>query len=148
MIACQSSSLSRYLIISLILRILSHLYLIHIKSHYSFYLQDGMSLLELGAAEQSYLPSNLKLKKHVGIGAVQEQMDRNPSLTSSMVLDLNDVIDDVGLRGEEDLLRYALDSPSSTNGNTVVNNEEEEGFDAIIVANTIDFLISPREVFK
>ena len=109
-----------------------------------------MSLLELGAAEQSYLPSNLKLKKHVGIGAVQEQMDRNPSLTSSMVLDLNDVIDDVGLRGEEDLLRYALDSPSSsTNGNTVVNNEdEEEGFDAIIVANTIDFLISPREVFK
>ena len=106
-----------------------------------------MSVLELGAAEQSYLPANLKLKKHVGVGAVQEQMDRNPSLTSSMVLDLNDVIDDVGLRGEEDLLRYALDSPS-TNGNTVVNNEEEEGFDAIIVANTIDFLISPREVFK
>jgi hypothetical protein len=107
-----------------------------------------MSVLELGAAEQSYLPANLKLKKHVGVGAVQEQMDRNPSLTSSMVLDLNDVIDDVGLRGEEDLLRYALDSPSFTNGDTVVNDEDEEGFDAIIVANTIDFLISPREVFK
>lgn len=114
-------------------------------SHYSFYLQDGMSILELGAAEKSYLPSDLKLKKHVGIGAVQEQMDLNPSLTSSMVLDLNDVIDDVGLRKEEEILRTLL-NPSTTNGQ--YDNADDEGFDAIIMANTIDFLISPREVFK
>ena len=101
-----------------------------------------MSLLELGASTNSYLPSDLKLKKHVGIGAVQEQMDRNPSLTSSMVLDLNDVIDDVGLRGEEEMFRrYRADDAQ--------DDDEEEGlFDAIIMANTIDFLISPREVFK
>lgn len=104
-----------------------------------------MSILELGAAEKSYLPSDLKLKKHVGIGAVQEQMDLNPSLTSSMVLDLNDVIDDVGLRREEEILRTLL-NPSTTNGQ--YDNADDEGFDAIIMANTIDFLISPREVFK
>ena len=109
------------------------------KSHYSFYLTNGMSILEFGAADQSYLPSNLQLKQHVGIGAIQEQMDMNPSLTSSMVLDLNDVVDDVGLRGEEEIMRTLL----SKNGEV-----EEEGFDAIIMANTIDFLVSPREVFK
>ena len=98
-----------------------------------------MSILEFGAADQSYLPSNLQLKQHVGIGAIQEQMDMNPSLTSSMVLDLNDVVDDVGLRGEEEIMRTLL----SKNGEV-----EEEGFDAIIMANTIDFLVSPREVFK
>lgn len=104
-----------------------------------------MSILELGAAEKSYLPNNLKLKKHVGIGAVQEQLDLNPSLTSSMVLDLNDVIDDVGLRREEEILRTLL-TPSTNNGQ--YDDNEDDGFDAIIMANTIDFLISPREVFK
>ena len=109
------------------------------KSHYSFYLTNSMSILEFGAADQSYLPSNLQLKQHVGIGAIQEQMDMNPSLTSSMVLDLNDVVDDVGLRGEEELMRTL----QMKNG-----EDEEKGFDAIIMANTIDFLVSPREVFK
>jgi len=100
-------------------------------SHYSFYLNDGMSILELGAAEESYLPPNIKLNKHVGVGAVQSQMDSNPSITSSYVVDLNNVIEDVGLNNvdfKEDL--------------------EKGEYDAVIMANTIDFLNNPREVFK
>lgn len=101
-------------------------------SHYSFYLQDGMSILELGAAEQSYLPPSLKLNKHIGVGAVQSQMNENPSITKSIVVDLNNVKEDEGLASKE---FNKLD-------------EEEGQFDAIIMANTIDFLNHPREVFK
>lgn len=101
-----------------------------ITNHYSFYLRDGMSVLELGAAENSYLPPNLKLNKHVGVGAVQSQMDANPSLTSSMIVDLNNVVDDEGVDSQE------------------FGELCDEGFDAIIMANTIDFLNHPREVFK
>jgi len=103
-------------------------------SHYSFYLEDGMSILELGAAENSYLPPNLKPNKHIGVGAIQSQMESNPSITKSYVIDLNTVIEDEGIDSK-------------------VFNEEVIGsdggqFDAILMANTIDFLNSPREVFK
>ena len=89
-----------------------------------------MSVLELGAAENSYLPPDLKLNKHVGVGAVQSQMDSNPSITNSMIADLNNVIDDEGVDSQE----FA--------------ELCDEGFDAVIMANTIDFLNHPREVFK
>lgn len=100
------------------------------RSHYSFYLRDGMSVLELGAAEESYLPTDLKLNRHVGVGAVKSQMEANPSITESMVVDLNEVVEDEGVVGEDfrDLC--------------------QGGFDAVIMANTIDFLNHPREVFK
>ena len=101
-------------------------------SHYSFYLRDGMSILELGAAENSYLPPSLKPNKHVGVGAVKSQMDANPSITSSYVVDLNKVVEDEGLDSSE------FDELCGNEG----------GFDAIIMANTIDFLNHPREVFK
>jgi len=101
-----------------------------ITNHYSFYLRDGMSVLELGAAENSYLPSTLKLNKHIGVGAVQSQMEANPSLTSSAVVDLNKVIDDEGV------------------DNAQFTELCNEGFDAVIMANTIDFLNHPREVFR
>ena len=100
-------------------------------SHYSFYLRDGMSVLELGAADNSYLPETLKLNSHVGVGAVQSQMDSNPSITSSFVVDLNDVVEDDGLSSDEWKEKI-----------------EDNSFDAVIMANTIDFLNTPREVFK
>jgi len=101
-----------------------------IKNHYSFYLRDGMSILELGAAENSYLPDDLKLGRHVGIGAVKSQMEQNPSITEFYVIDLNDVVEDIGVKSVE------------------FSNLSDESFDAVIMANTIDFLTSPREVFK
>ena len=89
-----------------------------------------MSVLELGAAEESYLPPDLKLNKHVGVGAVKSQMEANPSIGASLVVDLNDVVDDEGVDSAE----FAA----------LCDGE----FDAVIMANTIDFLNHPREVFK
>lgn len=101
-----------------------------LRNHYSYYLRDGMSVLELGAAENSYLPENLKLSRHVGVGASQPLMEKNPSLTETLVVDLNNVVEGVDVDSNE--LR-------GLGANT---------FDAIIMANTIDFLTSPREVFR
>lgn len=89
-----------------------------------------MSVLELGAAENSYLPEDLKLNRHVGIGAVKAQMEENPSITESYVVDLNDVVEDIGIKSVD------------------FSNLGEDAFDAILMANTIDFINNPREVFK
>lgn len=101
-----------------------------VHSHYAFYLKDGMSVLELGAAENSYLPEGLKLAKHVGVGANKKLMEENPALTESHAIDLNKVVEEEGVDSEE-LKKIA-------NG----------GFDVVIMANTVDFLTNPREVFK
>ncbi len=98
-----------------------------------------MSILELGAAERSYLPSDLRPGRHVGVGAVRSQMEGNPSITESIVLDLNRVIDDVGLDSEEFEMLF------SGGGD---GGDDDMRFDAVIMANTIDFLNHPREVFK
>ena len=100
-------------------------------SHYGYYLKDGMSVLELGAAEQSYLPEGLQLARLIGVGASKTAMEKNPVLTESMVVDLNDVVEEEGIKSEE-LTRLS----------TSVQ------FDAVIMANTVDFLTHPREVFK
>lgn len=89
-----------------------------------------MSVLELGAAEESYLPDGLQLERHVGVGANQKLMDQNSALTESFVANLNDVIEERGVNSEE---MKALGS---------------DQFDAIIMANTVDFLTNPREVFR
>ena len=89
-----------------------------------------MSVLEFGAAEESYLPENLKLSRHVGVGLNDKLMDENPSLTEKVIVDLNKVIEDGDIDSDE--LRRLKDEP----------------FDAIIMANTADFLTHPREVFK
>jgi len=101
-----------------------------LAAHIGYYLKDGMDVLELGAAEKSYLPDGLKFGRHVGVGANAVAMGRNSALTESMVVDLNDVTEEVEVNSEElRALGY-------------------EKFDAIIMANTMDFLTGPREVFK
>lgn len=102
-----------------------------LKNHYSFYLRDGMSVLELGAAENSYLPENLRLSRHVGVGLNQELMDQNKALTEPpVVMDLADVTDDeMGLRNEGRL-------------------GDADTYDAILFTNTLEFLTKPREVMK
>eukprot|EP00559_Dactyliosolen_fragilissimus_P001479 CAMPEP_0184867870 /NCGR_PEP_ID=MMETSP0580-20130426/28014_1 /TAXON_ID=1118495 /ORGANISM="Dactyliosolen fragilissimus" /LENGTH=584 /DNA_ID=CAMNT_0027368349 /DNA_START=267 /DNA_END=2024 /DNA_ORIENTATION=- len=101
-----------------------------IRSHYGFYLRDGMSVLEFGAAEESYLPENIKLASHVGVGASKKLMEENSALTKVIVADLNDVEEEKGVNSD-DLRSLGANS-----------------FDVILMANTIDFLTSPREVFK
>ena len=89
-----------------------------------------MSVLELGAAENSYLPEGLKLSRHVGVGANQALMDQNSALTETLVVNLNDVVEEQGVNSEE------------------LSNLKGDTFDAVIMANTIDFLTNPREVFR
>jgi len=89
-----------------------------------------MSVLELGAAEKSYLPEELKLSRHVGVGANQALMDQNSALTESFVANLNDVVEEQGVKSEK------------------LSNLGADKFDAVIMANTVDFLTSPREVFR
>eukprot|EP00566_Odontella_aurita_P008415 CAMPEP_0113556372 /NCGR_PEP_ID=MMETSP0015_2-20120614/17222_1 /TAXON_ID=2838 /ORGANISM="Odontella" /LENGTH=655 /DNA_ID=CAMNT_0000457725 /DNA_START=272 /DNA_END=2239 /DNA_ORIENTATION=- /assembly_acc=CAM_ASM_000160 len=101
-----------------------------LTSHYEFYLRDGMSVLEFGAAENSYLPEGLALSRLVGVGASTDMMDRNPALTEKLVVDLNDVVADNGI-DSDDLRKLGSNT-----------------FDVIVMANTIDFLTNPREVFK
>lgn len=101
-----------------------------LKAHYAYYLRDGMSILELGAAEESYLPNAITPSRHVGVGANPVMMNKNPSLTESLVVDLNKVVEGRDV-DNDDFRRLA-----------------QEPFDAVLMANTIDFLTSPREVFR
>lgn len=100
------------------------------RSHYAFYLKDDISILELGAAENSYLPDSIKTSRHVGIGLNKAQMDSNPAISESMVVDLNKVLEDRDV--DDDEFRKLAADP----------------FDAVIMANTVEFLTSPREVLR
>mmetsp|Transcript_29712 Transcript_29712/g.43595 ORF Transcript_29712/g.43595 Transcript_29712/m.43595 type:complete len:649 (-) Transcript_29712:29-1975(-) len=101
-----------------------------LTEHYSFYIKDDMSVLELGAAEDSYLPENVQLSRHTGVSLSGAAMDQNPKLTEKLIVDLNDVKEEEGVNSPE---LYGLGS---------------EQFDVVIMANTFDFLTSPREVYK
>lgn len=101
-----------------------------LTSHYEFYLRDGMSVIEFGAAENSYLPEGLALSRLVGVGASMESMEKNPALTEKLVTDLNDVAEEIGVDSDE------------------IRKLGSNAFDVVLMANTIDFLTSPREVFK
>jgi len=89
-----------------------------------------MSILEFGAAEESYLPENIKPSRHVGVGLSTGLMNKNPSLTEKLEVDLNNVVEDETVDSDE--LRKLTAEP----------------FDAIIMSNTIDFLTHPREVYR
>ena len=76
-----------------------------------------MSILELGAAEESYLPTNINFRRHVGIGLNGKLMDENPSLTEKLIVNLNNVIEEKGVDSDE--LKMLATDP----------------FDAVIMAN-------------
>ena len=101
-----------------------------LRAHYAYYLNDGMSILEFGAAEDSYLPKDMQFSRHVGVGASNISMEQNPSLTERMVVDINKVVKDRDI--DDDNLRRLAQEP----------------FDAVVMANTVDYLTSPREVFR
>lgn len=89
-----------------------------------------MSILEFGAAENSYFPEDLKLSRHVGVGLNEKLMIENPSLTEKMVVDLNNVVPERDVDSDE------------------LRKLQAEPFDAIVMTNTIEFLTNPREVFR
>ena len=89
-----------------------------------------MSILEFGAAENSYLPEDIKPSRHIGVGLSTKLMEENLSLTERLEVDLNKVIKDQTVDSDE-LRKLSL-----------------EPFDAILMTNTIDFLTNPREVYR
>ena len=89
-----------------------------------------MSVLEFGAAENSYFPKDLQLSRHVGVGLNEKLMNENPSLTEKLVVDLNKVVPERDVDSDE------------------LRRLQEDPFDAIVMTNTIDFLTNPREVFR
>lgn len=95
-----------------------------------FYLEGGEAILELGAAEASYLPEGFKPSRHLGVGLNQKLMDENPSLTDTMIVNLNKVIEDRDV--DDDNFRVLAEDP----------------FDTVIMANTVEFLTNPREVLR
>lgn len=101
-----------------------------LKNHYSFYLKSGMSILEFGAAEDSYLPEDIKPDRHIGVGLNTKLMEENPSLTERLEVNLNIVVEDETVDSDE------------------LRKLSAEPFDAIIMTNTIDFLTHPREVYR
>jgi SAM-dependent methyltransferase len=101
-----------------------------LKGHFEYYLQDGMSILEFGAGKDSYLPSSIRPSRHVGVSLDERAMSKNPSLTEKLIVDLNKVEEERDVDAEE--LRMLGTDP----------------FDAIIMTNTVDYLVSPREVFR
>jgi hypothetical protein len=89
-----------------------------------------MTILEFGAAEESYLPENLRLARHVGVGASKSLMDKNSALSEVLVVDLNDAVPGEGLKSN------------------LIHDLGENVFDAVLMANTIEFLTSPTELFR
>ena len=57
-------------------------------------------------------------------------MEKNTALSESIVADLNDVIEEDGVKSNE------------------LRSLGANSFDVILMANTIDFLTNPREVFR
>jgi SAM-dependent methyltransferase len=98
--------------------------------HYAFYFPENASILELGAAEDSYLPDGFQPSRHVGVGLTADLQKLNPSLTQTMIVDLNTVVEDRDV--DDDDFRTLAQDP----------------FDVVIMANTVEFLTSPREVLR
>lgn len=107
-----------------------------LRSHYAYYIKDGMSILEFGAAEESYLPAELKVGQHVGVSLSKDLMDKNPSLTEKFVVDIDQVVKEQGIDSEQ--IQTLEDEAASEDGL----------FDVVLMANTMEFLTNPREVFK
>jgi SAM-dependent methyltransferase len=95
-----------------------------LAEHYLRFLPPSGSLLEIGASAHSYLPPSLSPSRFVGVGVNEEEMAANPALTDRIVQDLN--------------ADFSL--PASA--------VPPDSFDAVLIANTMEFLVKPREVLR
>lgn len=95
-----------------------------LQEHYLRFLPPSATILEIGASAHSYLPPSIvPPARLVGIGVNEEEMNANPSLTERVIQDLN----------ADPSLPPSLESDS---------------FDAVLIANTMEFLVQPREVLR
>ncbi|CAN0061589.1 unnamed protein product, partial [Phaeothamnion confervicola] len=93
-----------------------------LATHYGRFIKDSDSVLEIGASVDSYLPADVALATLVGVGLSEEEMRANKALTRRIVRDLN-----------ADASLAAL---------------EAESFDAVVIANSIEFFTDPRAILR
>jgi len=91
-----------------------------VENTYDRFLADGMQVLDLMSSWQSHIPERHRLKRVVGLGLNQKELDYNPQLTESVVHDLN--IDPV--------LPFNTDT-----------------FDVVVCTVSVEYLIDPLAVF-
>ncbi len=92
-----------------------------IGSIYREILKDGSKVLDLMSSWRSHVPVDLKRNSLIGLGLNSEEMSQNPQLSSYVMHDLN---------------RYPL------------LPVEDNDFDAVICAVSVEYLIHPFEVFS
>ncbi|CAM9221038.1 unnamed protein product [Ascophyllum nodosum] len=90
-------------------------------SHYARFLTDDSRVLEIGSSVDSYLPEDLSFSEVVGLGMNADEMAANPRLTKRVVQDLN--------------AKWELPY-------------DDDSFDFVVMANTIEFLKNPRFVMR
>ena len=92
-----------------------------LASIYQHFLQPGMQVLDLMSSWQSHLPENVDQLEVTGLGMNREELQRNPHLSQHVIHDLN----------EQAELPF-----------------EARQFDAAICSLSIEYLITPDEVFS
>jgi SAM-dependent methyltransferase/FKBP-type peptidyl-prolyl cis-trans isomerase 2 len=92
-----------------------------VKNTYDRFLGDGMQVLDLMSSWQSHIPGRHRLKRLVGLGLNQSEVDHNRQLTESIVQDLN----------VESQLPFA-----------------DNTFDLILCTVSVEYLVNPLGVFE
>ena len=91
-----------------------------VKNTYDRFLGDDMQVLDLMSSWQSHIPKRHRLKRLVGLGLNQSELDRNRQLTESVVQDLN-----------------------ANSGMPFENNV----FDVVLCTVSVEYLVNPLAVF-
>jgi FKBP-type peptidyl-prolyl cis-trans isomerase 2 len=92
-----------------------------VKNTYGRFLKEGMKVLDLMSSWQSHLPESLNLKRLVGLGLNERELNKNSNLHEIVVQDLN------------------------VNGRLPF---EADSFDAVICTVSVEYLIDPVAVFR
>lgn len=92
-----------------------------VKNTYDRFLSDDMQVLDLMSSWQSHIPKRHRLKRVVGLGLNQKELEHNRQLTESIVQDLN----------VESQLPFA-----------------DKAFDLILCTVSVEYLVNPLGMFE
>ncbi|CEL93109.1 unnamed protein product [Vitrella brassicaformis CCMP3155] len=107
---------------------------IALTNHYARCFPSGaISVLDIGAGSYSYLPGDRQYARVVGIGINQDELDANPALTESFVVDLN---------SEEGWIDHKRRIAIGERG------LQRESFDVVLISNAMEFFTKPRRVLR
>uniref|UniRef100_A0A0G4HA01 Methyltransferase type 11 domain-containing protein n=1 Tax=Chromera velia CCMP2878 TaxID=1169474 RepID=A0A0G4HA01_9ALVE len=93
-----------------------------LEAHMRRYVKEGMSVLDIGAAENSYIPEEIETDQTIGIGVREDELANNPCLTDYMTKNLNE--------------------------ETSLSEFRNNAFDVVTMHSTIQYMKAPRELLK